>query len=395
MSLIDHWQHNKAEFEAKKLHQVLSYAGDGCLKDGNITSQEFRSLLKLLSPEVLKAYSDHCVDVGFKDSGLALQDIVNEVGHRLDFQVNGGKYRGSASEPGHDGLWKLPDGKSLIIEVKTSTDFNFDLDRIAEYKKHLAATNQVDSEATSILIVIGRPTKSTKAVEAQIRGGRHAWEMRLIGVEALFRLLEIRLSIEDTQTLKKIHDLLFPMEFTSLDGIIDLVFTTKEEVTQMEAESLQEGGLVEESASTSGTKSTPVSFQAGMLPTLEAKLGVTLVKQSRVAYEDPRSGRRFLLLSSRPHAKSYGHYFWFALHAHQRAYLGQHPESAIALACGSPDDVLLVPHAAIEPLIPILSHTSSDDRNYWHLVIVNAAPGDWKLVPLSGNPSVDLSPFKV
>lgn len=394
MSLIEHWQHNKAEFEKKKLHQVLSFAGDGNLRDGNNASQEFRDLLRLLVPEVLKAYSDECVVGRFKDSGLALQDIVNEVGHRLDFKVDGGKYRGSASEPGHDGLWKLPDGKSLIIEVKTSPDFNFDLDRIAEYKKHLIATNQIGGEATSILIVIGRPSKATKAVEAQIRGGRHAWEMRLISVEALFRLLEIRLSIEGAQTLKKIHDLLFPMEFTSLDGIIDLVFTTKEEVTQEEAEPVQDGGT-EAPTSTAGTKSSPVSFQGAMLPILEAKLGVTLVKQSRVAFEDPPSGRRFLLLSSRLHDKPYGRYFWFALHAHQRAYLGQHPESAIALACGSPEDVLLVPQAVIEPVIPNLSHTTSDDRDYWHLVIVNAAPGDWKLMPLSGNPSVDLSPFKV
>ena len=132
-----------------------------------------------------------------------------------------------------------------------------------------------------------------------------------------------------------------------------------------------------------------------MKPIMEAKLGVTLVKQSRVAFEDPQSGRRFLLLSSRIHDKPYGHQFWFALHAHQRDYLGQHPESAIALACGSPEDVLLVPHSIIEPIIPMLSHTSSGDRDYWHLVIVNAAPGDWKLTPLSGNPSVDLSPLKV
>lgn len=47
MSLIEHWQHNKADFESKKLSQVLGFAGDGSLKDGNTASQEFRGLLKV------------------------------------------------------------------------------------------------------------------------------------------------------------------------------------------------------------------------------------------------------------------------------------------------------------------------------------------------------------
>lgn len=80
MSLIDHWQANKTEFETKKVHQFLGYAGDGSLKDGNVASREFRGLLKQMPINVLKAYSDECIVGGFKDSGLALQDIVNEVG---------------------------------------------------------------------------------------------------------------------------------------------------------------------------------------------------------------------------------------------------------------------------------------------------------------------------
>jgi len=391
VSLIDHWQANQAEFQTKKVHQILTWAGDGHLLDGNTASLDFRNLLKQLPVEVLKAYSDECVVGAFKDSGLALQDIINEVGHRLDFQMTHGKYRGSSAEPGHDGLWRLPSGKALIIEVKTTADFSIDLDRIAEYKKHLVAHEHVEADNASILVVIGRPSKATRAVEAQIRGGRHAWEMRLISVEALFRLLEIRQSIEGAHTLNKIHELLFPMEFTSLDGIIDLVFSTKEEVTQPETEPPVEA--TEAGAPVAAPKSSPVSFQAAMIPLLEQKLGLNLVKQSRVAFENPQTGRRFLLLSSRIHEKPNGRMFWFALHAHQREYLSANPDSAIALACGSAGEVLLVPHAAIESVIPTLSNSTSDDRNYWHLVVFNTAPGDWKLTPLQGHPPLDLGQY--
>ena len=380
MSLIEHWQANKAEFETKKVHQFLGYAGDGSLKDGNVASLDFRGLLKQMPTSVLRTYSDECIVGGFKDSGLALQDIVNEVGHRLDFEVSNGKYRGSSAEPGHDGLWKLPSGKALVIEVKTSPDFNFDLDRVAVYKGHLGKTNQTDADNTSILIVIGRPTKATGAVEAQIRGSRHAWEMRLI-------------SIEGTHTLKMIHELLFPMEFTRLDGIIDLVFSTKEEVAAPETEPLAEP--TDAGAPATAPKSSPVSFQAAMIPILEQKLGLNLVKQSRVAFENPQTGRRFLLLSSRCYEKPYGHMFWFALHAHQREYLAAHADSAIALACGAAGEILLVPQAVIEPMIPTLSHSAGDDRDYWHLVVVNAGQGDWKLTPLQGHAQLDLSPYLI
>lgn len=394
MSLIDHWESDQALFKTKSLHQILTWAGDGHLLDGNVASVEFRDVIKQLPPEILKGYSDECLVVGgFKDSGLALQDIINEVGHRLDFQMSHGKYRGSSAEPGHDGLWCLPDGKAIIIEVKTTADFSIDLDRIAEYKKHLVATQQVDADKVSVLIVIGRSSKATTAVEAQIRGGRHAWEMRMISVKALFRLLEIRQNIEGTATLKKIHDLLFPMEFTCLDGVIDLVFSTAEEVAQPEIEPPAES--TDTAASDSSTKTAPVSFQAAMVPILEQKLGLNLIKQSRVAFENPKTGRRFLLLSSRVHEKPYGRMFWFALHAHQRSYLAKHPESGIALACGSAGEILLVPHASIEPMIPALSHSTSDDRDYWHLVVVNTPSGDWKLMPLQGNLPLDLGQFLI
>jgi len=151
----------------------------------------------------------------------------------------------------------------------------------------------------------------------------------------------------------------------------------------------------EAGAPVAAPKSSPVSFQATMIPLLEQKLGLNLVKQSRVAFENPQTGRRFLLLSSRIHEKPNGRMFWFALHAHQREYLSANPDSAIALACGSAGEVLLVPHTAIEAMIPTLSNSTSDDRNYWHLVVFNTGPGDWKLTPLQGHPPLDLAQYLV
>jgi hypothetical protein len=58
-----------------------------------------------------------------------------------------------------------------------------------------------------------------------VRGGRHAWEMRLITWDALVRLLEL----DDPTTSRRIHQLLFPRELTKLDAIVDLLFFTAED----------------------------------------------------------------------------------------------------------------------------------------------------------------------
>lgn len=65
---------------AKSVKQVIAIAGSGKLADGNVTSQEFRSLLAELPSELLERYATECLEDGFTDSGLVLQDLINEIG---------------------------------------------------------------------------------------------------------------------------------------------------------------------------------------------------------------------------------------------------------------------------------------------------------------------------
>jgi hypothetical protein len=49
---------------------------------------------------------------------LALQDIVNEVGVRLDATVTHGRYRGTPKHVGLDGLWRFSNGCAIVIESR-------------------------------------------------------------------------------------------------------------------------------------------------------------------------------------------------------------------------------------------------------------------------------------
>ncbi len=88
------------------LERVVSLAGDGVLKEGGETSIELRRYLGEIEGEQIARYVTECMASPFKDSGFVLQDLINEVGRRLGFEVEFGRYRGVRGEVGFDGLWK-------------------------------------------------------------------------------------------------------------------------------------------------------------------------------------------------------------------------------------------------------------------------------------------------
>ena len=105
MSMVDLWTASPDQLSTKHVQQIISFAGTGKLTDGKGISPEFRQLLAHIPAEFLERYAGECLIDKFDGSGLALQDIVNEVGRRLDFDVIFGRYRGVTGQNGFDGLW--------------------------------------------------------------------------------------------------------------------------------------------------------------------------------------------------------------------------------------------------------------------------------------------------
>ena len=131
MSLVELWQSSREEIEAKRVDQLIAIAGEGQLRDGSSASSEFRDLLFTVPSTLLAKYIQDCLEGSFKESGLALQDIVNQVGRRLGFTVTDGRYRGTHNIPGYDGIWKSHAGHSIIVEVKTTDAYRIDLNTVA------------------------------------------------------------------------------------------------------------------------------------------------------------------------------------------------------------------------------------------------------------------------
>ena len=190
MALIDLWKKQKAQLAEKHIQQVIAFAGDGKLSDQSDASSELREYLRNIPSALLANYAQQCLVESFSHSGFALQDIVNEIGRRLGFAVTHGRYRGTASQPGNDGTWADEDRHSIVVEVKTTDAYRIDLDTIAGYRRQLANNGGIDFQRSSMLVVVGR--QDTGDLEAQIRGSRHAWDMRVISVEALLAMLRLK-----------------------------------------------------------------------------------------------------------------------------------------------------------------------------------------------------------
>jgi len=393
MSLVSLWQSAPDQFSNKHVHQVMGFAGDGKLKDGNDTSNEFRSFIDRIASSDLSRYAFECLESKFDGSGFVLQDIVNQAGRRLGFQVQNGRYRGTKGQIGYDGLWEYPDGDQLIIEVKTTDAYRIDLNVIDGYRRALIKEGEVSEDRSSILIVVGR--QDTGDLEAQIRGSRHAWDVRLLSIDSLFRLISINEEIEGPEVARKICDLLIPREYTRVDGIIDLVFETTAEVRdEISEEEVQGEKLTISKPEEKKPKFKPVGFHDECLVPIQKKLNIPFIRRSKATFISADKEAALICTVSREHHTSVGTGYWFAFHTHQRDKLNTFKKAYVAFGCGSPDSVLLIPFKDFQQWFDGMNMTKTDTREYWHVQIIK--DGDRYLLLQKANiERVELTKYRI
>jgi hypothetical protein len=370
MALTSFWLSSEKELATKHIQAMVGLAGEGRLRDASPAAAEFREFLAVVPFAQLSRYAVECLDdEKFGDGGRALQDIINEVGRRLGFSVENGLYQGKTGSVGFDGLWSSKDGTSIIVEVKTTDTYSIDLDTLANYRRALIESGKIDGEGSSILIVVGRA--DTGSWEAQVRGSRHAWDIRLISVQALLRLMEIKHELDDPSVIERIQTVLRPREFTKLDEIVELVFyaaeDVKKEVELPEAEDAEDEE--EEVVEPRKPRFIPVNFRDACAARLARVWNIPLIKRSFAHYSSADETIGVFCLNSREHSRGGQPSYWFALHPHQVEALKRHSTAALALGCGTVDYMIVIPLGELEKWLPKMWKTSREERWYWHVVV--------------------------
>lgn len=406
MALID--LHRKGELRGKTLAQIIAFAGNGKLADGNDTSRELREFLGHIQLPEIRQYAEECLRASksdFPEGGGALQDIVNQIGGRLGFAVENGPYgRGSHSAPGHDGVWVLPDGRAIVVEVKTEALFAGNLNRVAGYRRRLvAARPELSDELVSLLLVVGRG--DTENLEAQIRGSRHAWDMRLISVDALLQIAEIKERVE-APTFQRFHEILVPKEFTRLDEIAALVLSTAadsaaEDDGASQAEPAADAanaagaaaGLLDDAEKKSVPFRVATALRAERALKARGAIAAELIPRSRTTFSTPDNRCGVVCFVSKNYHRG-GNSFWFTLRDYQKKILDSLPQAWVVLGCGTEEVVLLMPWADLSARLDLLRTNLKDKVKQWHIDI-QTVDGRLVLRPQADHGDIDMSGYRL
>jgi hypothetical protein len=396
MPLLPIWAKSPDEVLTMSIKQVVSLAGDGRLLDNSDCSSELRVFLSQIPSEKLGEYADSCLTASFEKSGETLQDIVNELGRRLDFNVLNGLYQGRSNAVGNDGLWESPEGKHIVIEVKTTDAYRISLDTIAKYRESLRKEEKISS-ISSMLLIVGR--EDTGELEAQVRGSRHAWDMRLISIDSLVNLVSLKESTEDEVTGSKIRDILTPFEYTRLDQLIDVMFTTAKDVENaVDSEQPQEENPNEVTGEKSTWEFTESSLidekRTNILRAVEKINDVKLVKKSRALYwTSDRSIGIACTISKRYWGKNF--LYWYAYHPAWQDFLSKSEKGFFSLGGMDLNVAFSIPREVIQNKLSELNTTTKNGKTYWHIQIQQTDDGKFRMQCQKTGHHLDLTPYMI
>lgn len=392
MPLISLWKSDPATVYSFTIKQVVSFAGDGKLVDGSDCSSEFREYLTGTTSEKLQSYVEYCLSDSFEKSGLVLQDLVNELGRRLDFLVTDGLYSGRRNQIGNDGLWAAPEGGHIVLEVKTTDAYRMSMDTLAGYRTALIKNGKIDEES-SILIVVGR--EDTGELEAQVRGSRHAWDIRLISADSLAKMVLLKENSDETETGQKLRNLLRPVEYTRVDALVDVVFATATDVDQEIVDNSDEeaSNLGEQKRTYDVTDRNSLSAKRDQVVAAIGKhFGSTLLKKSRATFWNSDKDSRIACTISKRY--EVGNTYWYAFHTKWREFLSSAREASLVLGCMDKELAFAIPLHDLEPVLEYLDTSGKNDKLYWHIRLAELPDGNMQLI-VPRRESIPLNEYSV
>jgi hypothetical protein len=233
------------------------------------------------------------------------------------------------------------------------------------------------------LILVGR--QDTGELEEQIRGSRHAWDIRLISADALLKLVELKENSDDPQTGQKIRSLLSPMEFTRLDALVDVMFATAKDVEtailDTPSEKPESGApsiSPETTVGPSGWEFTDTAIldqkRADIIDALAKKLQTKFIRKSRALFWDATHTRRLACSISKRYTKG-AYPYWYAFHPQWNEFLDGGIESFFVLGCMDQDSAFAIPLDVLRANLSALNTTTTQRSTYWHIHLVDAAGG--------------------
>lgn len=275
------------------LDQILNLVGKMDDAPGDDSPRErFRRFLSENVKEAgqVRDYIEECLRKTGDQYNRALQDLVNYVGHLLEFQVSYGRYHGVTGQIGFDGHWRSPTKFHLVVEVKTTEAYAIKASTLVGYVDSLISGKEVsDWDHAMGLYVVGRPDPEVRQLENAIIAEKRTHQLRVISVESLLSLAEMMDEYDVSH--EDILAVLRPSGPT-IDPLVELM-------ARLIAEKTEGGG----EPPPTDTKDTPVNgettywltpVKADEKETAEEVIENLVGKEKIYAYSSRTPGRKFL-----------------------------------------------------------------------------------------------------
>jgi hypothetical protein len=204
------------------LERIVSLAGDW--KDESRASQQFRDIIEdeQTTTEEIESYLQEAIDGSDSYHNRALQDLVNNIGRRLGFEVEYGIYQGVSGTIGYDGHWvstATSEETHLVVETKKSTAFSIGPEQAGDYMEELVENEGLDREQVYGLYVVGNGDVET--VSQTILGSKYRDRMRVITAQRLLDLLEIQ--ADSGLRHDQVVDVLLPINAVDVGQLVGLI----------------------------------------------------------------------------------------------------------------------------------------------------------------------------
>tara|TARA_X000000950_G_scaffold253836_1_gene317118 strand:+ start:28 stop:1212 length:1185 start_codon:yes stop_codon:yes gene_type:complete len=365
MPLNDLFKKSKETIDKMTIKQLVTLAGgDERLSDDSDAQIEMRDFFTKIENEKLTQYSNMCLKEPFENSGLVLQDIVNEMGRRINFEVKNGLYQGSSKKLGFDGIWRTSDF-DFVIETKTTSKFPINLERAEQIRLGLI-NDQTISPNSATLFVVGR--QDTLNLEQQIRGSRYSWSMRIIGLESLIKLMGIYENSFSNEVEYKIREMLKPADYTRIDNIVEIVFTTSTDKTLSDEITIEDDTETNE-----GDQEKVNNRELHKIKRMEIadafskSKNTTILPRKTALFSNSDNSLKVAISISKRYNRSDQKY-WFAYLEPMREFLST-DNSFMVFGLLDKNFAFVLPKKKIEELRPLLNTTPEKEnrKEYWHV----------------------------
>lgn len=344
--------YNGSIFPNLTVKQIVEggHLGGSELKDDDITSINFRKLLEICDLDYLKKYvTETTLGENWKSKPFAFQEIANEICRRIFGDIQAGLYKGKRDSQNCDSLVTNPN-YPWVIDVKTSTDYAVDLNKMYAYLDR-AINNGTLPKNAQALYVVGRTIQD--GFIQQLSGQGFLGKVKAVTIQSLIKLLEMRHICETETIFTKVLIQLQKNSSFILDETIDFAYLFLPDNSSTVQE--EQGDLDEFDKTTTTSESTPsekaprskaINHLDEWKKLVESHLNIPLIKDMRGKYKNSDKNIFLNFLGSKDHSSSKANrkeHYWFGVNQDQIDYLNKSAKSFIFFGCGSPDQGFLIP----------------------------------------------------